>query len=223
MRAPPHWRTLFVALVAAFSVVTVGAILFVYHGFFDIAADVPHWEATRWVMETARARSIKAHAAGIEAPPGLLDPAKIAMGVEHFADHCAVCHGAPGVPQGDIARGLYPRPPDLAHVSTHYSEGELFWIIKHGIKMTGMPAWADHSDDEIWATVAFLIKLKNIGEKEYGELVRANIMRGMKHQPGGGAAPPPPTPDHSNPPGMAPAAQPADQRSAPGAAAPHGH
>ena len=60
------------------------------------------------------------------------------MGTEHFAEHCAVCHGAPGVPKGDNANGLYPQPPDLAITAKRYTGGELFWIIKHGIKMTGM-------------------------------------------------------------------------------------
>jgi mono/diheme cytochrome c family protein len=90
----------------------------------------------------------------LQVPPGLDDLAKIPMGVEHFAAHCAVCHGAPCVPKGDIAHGLYPPPPDLAVTAKLYSGGETFWIIKHGIKMTGMPAGADHSDEEVWATVA---------------------------------------------------------------------
>src|SRR5262245_4431884 len=86
---------------------------------------------------------------------GLDDPAKLLIGVEHYAAHCAVCHGAPGVSRGDIARGLYPPPPDLAKTAPLYTPAELFWIVKHGIKMTGMPAWSNHSDDELWATVGF--------------------------------------------------------------------
>src|SRR5438067_7955563 len=88
-------------------------------------------------------------------PPGFDDPANLPMGVEHFAAHCSVCHGAPGVPRGDIAHGLYPQPPNLIAATSIYSDAELFWILKHGIKMTGMPSWADHSDAELWATVAF--------------------------------------------------------------------
>ncbi len=108
------------------------------------------------------------------------------MGVEHFAAHCAVCHGAPGVPRGDIAQGLYPRPPDLAKTVKFYSDGELFWIIKNGIKMTGMPAWSDHSDTELWATVAFIKKLPDISEQDYARLVMANMARGGQHHHGGG-------------------------------------
>lgn len=89
---------------------------------------------TRWVMETARMRSIKAHAAAIRVPPGLDDPAKLQMGVEHFAAHCAVCHGALCVPRGEIAEGLYPQPPNLARAAPLSSDAELFWIVKHGIE-----------------------------------------------------------------------------------------
>lgn len=190
MRGVVHWRSFFVALVLAYGLVTVGAVVFVYFGFFAIGADIPHWPATRWVMETARIRAIKSHATGITVPADLLDPAKIAMGTEHFSMHCAVCHGAPGVPRGEIAEGLYPQPPNLTVAAKLYSDAELFWIVKHGIKMTGMPGWGDHSDDELWATVAFLKKLKGgMSEKEYGELVKANMMHGMTHNPGGGGMP----------------------------------
>jgi mono/diheme cytochrome c family protein len=123
-------------------------------------------------------------------PPGLDEPAKIQMGVDHFAMHCAVCHGAPGVPKGDIAQGMYPQPPDLAVAAQQYSDGELFWILKHGIKMTGMPAWADHSDPELWATVAFVKKLPGMSEAAYAQLVMENSMHGMAPRPAGEAPAP---------------------------------
>jgi len=128
---------------------------------------------TSWLLETAHARSIKSQAAGIAAPPALGDPAKVVVGVGHYAAHCAVCHGAPGVPKGDIAQGLYP--PDLAKAAPLYTPAELFWVIKHGINMTGMPAWSDHSDEEIWATVGFLEKLPGMNEQDYAGLVIASM------------------------------------------------
>ena len=139
-------RGFLVSLAAAIALVVVCGLTFIYSGFFDVAANDPHWLITRWVFETARTRSIKAHAAGIQTPPGADDPARLLIGTEHYAAHCAVCHGAPGVPKGDIGRGLNPPPPDLAKNAPLYNPPELFWIVKHGIKMTGMPAWSDHSD-----------------------------------------------------------------------------
>jgi CopA family copper-resistance protein len=103
--------------------------------------------------------------------------------------HCAVCHGAPDVPPGDIADGLYPKPPDLAAAAKHSSDAELFWTVKNGIKMTGMPSWSDHSDEELWATVAFVRKLPGMSEAEYAKLIMASMAQGghrhsdMSHAP----------------------------------------
>jgi len=174
-------RTIIASLLIAAVVFLLGAAAVIFAGLYDVAATTPHWSATSWLLETTRTRSVKAQAAGIVVPPGITDPAKVIIGVEHYAAHCAVCHGAPGVPQGDIARGLYPPPPNLATAASPYSPAELFSILKHGIKMTGMPAWSDHSDDELWATVAFLEKLPGMSEQDYAKLVMASIAHGGHH------------------------------------------
>jgi len=175
-------RNFLISLLAVVALLIICGLAFIYSGLFDVAATDPDWPVTRWALETARTRSIKAHATGIPVPPGLDDPDKILIGTEHFGAHCAVCHGAPGVPKGDIAHGLNPQPPDLTQAANHYSPSELFWILKHGIKMTGMPSWADHSDDELWATVAFLEKLPGISEQDYAKLVMASMAHGGHHQ-----------------------------------------
>jgi mono/diheme cytochrome c family protein len=82
------------------------------------------------------------------------------------------------VPRGEIAQGLYPLPPDLAKVAPLYPPAELFWILKHGIKMTGMPAWSDHSDEELWATVGLLEKLPDMSKQDYARLVTASMAHG---------------------------------------------
>ena len=122
------------SLSLAVLVVVIAVSALIYAGIYDVAATEPHWSVTTWLLETARVRSIKAYSAGIQVPPGLDDPAKVVIGVEHYAAHCAICHGAPGVPKGDIARGLYPPPPDLAKTAPPYTTAQLFWIAKHGIK-----------------------------------------------------------------------------------------
>jgi len=154
--------------------VALAAAGFVYSGAYYVGADQPHGSLTSWLLSEARDRSIRAHASGIAVPAGLDDPARIMAGVTHYAEHCAVCHGAPGVERGDLAEGLYPRPPNLADAARLYTPGELFWIVKHGIRMTGMPAWADHSDDELWATVALIEKLPGMTDQDYAKLVAAS-------------------------------------------------
>lgn len=181
---PRRWRTILVSVIVAYGVLMLVSLGFIYSGFYDIGADRPHWGLVSWMFETARGRSIQTHAAEIAAPGGLDDQKAILTGAEHFADHCAVCHGAPGVPKGDIANGLYPQPPDLATTVKHYTAGELFWIIKHGIKMTGMPSWGGHTDDELWATVSFIQKLPGMTEQDYLNLVKQAMSQGHNHAVG---------------------------------------
>src|SRR5437870_6211194 len=122
-------RTIIATVGAVIVIAILGGLGFVYSGVYHVGATDRHWDLTYWLLNTARARSIEAHAAGIRVPPGFDDQDKIVMGTEHFAAHCAVCHGAPGVPKGDIAKGLYPQPPNLAHSAEHFSPAELFWIL----------------------------------------------------------------------------------------------
>ena len=196
-------RTVVASVAATVAVILLAGLAFLYSGVYHVGATDRHWDLTHWLLNTARVRSIKAHAAGIPMPAGLGDEARIVMGTEHFAAHCAVCHGAPGVPKGDIAAGLYPQPPNLADAAARFSPAELFWILKNGIKMSGMPSWADHSDDELWATVAFLEKLPGMSEQEYAGLVMASMRHGGHHQPVGTEgipANPLPGPERGGPP-----------------------
>jgi mono/diheme cytochrome c family protein len=175
-------RTVIATVAATVIFLLLSGLGFLYSGIYNVGATDRHWDLTYWLLEIARDRSIEVHAAGIRAPAGLSDEANILMGTEHFAAHCAVCHGAPGVPKGDIAKGLYPQPPNLADAATEHSPAELFWILKNGIKASGMPSWSDHSDDELWATVAFLEKLRGMSEQDYAKLVMASMAHGSHHQ-----------------------------------------
>jgi mono/diheme cytochrome c family protein len=174
-------RAFLVSLSASALLLILGGGVFLYSGLFNVAATDKHSAPVHWLLEQARLRSIRTHAAGIRAPAGLDDPEKVLAGSDHFAAHCAICHGAPGVPKGDIGQGLYPEPPNLAQAVGRYSPTELFWILKNGIKMTGMPAWNDHDDEELWAVVAFLEKLPDMSEQDYAGLVMANMMNGGHH------------------------------------------
>ena len=196
------------AVLTLLAVVIFGiaaAFAFIYTGVYDVSATRPHWPLTYWAMDTVRVRSVKVRAAGITPPADLMDDARIVTGTEHFAAHCASCHGAPGVPRSDIANGLYPKPADLKQSVRIYTPGELFWIVKNGIKMSGMPSWSDHSDDELWGTIAFIEKLPGMSDADYGKLVMTSVMRGGgRHNHGGGEAAPDNMsgPDHSAMPGM---------------------
>src|SRR5438552_2075396 len=98
-------RRVITKAAAGLLLIILGGAGFIYSGVYYIGADRPHWPVTSWLLDEARIRSIKFHAAGIAAPPGLDDQSRLLVGVAHFADHCAVCHGAPGAPQGEFAHG----------------------------------------------------------------------------------------------------------------------
>ena len=105
-------------------------------------------------------------------------PEVIRAGMEHFADHCAVCHANDGSGETEMGRGLYPRPPDMRRPETQLlSNGELFYIIEHGVRLTGMPAWGDGSpESEIasWHLVHFIRHLPALSEAEIGEMEALN-------------------------------------------------
>lgn len=164
-------RTWLIAIVASVVVLTVIGAAALYGGLFNVAADVPHGSAVYWLLETARERSIAVRAASITVPDNLDDTKRIVLGAGQYAEMCSLCHLAPGMKRTEIARGLYPRAPDLKRGS-NLSPAEQFWVIKHGIKLTGMPAWGlTHDDDVLWDVVAFLQKLPELTPEQYRSLV----------------------------------------------------
>ena len=177
-------RTIIGTIVVLVFLGVAGAAAFVYAGVFNVAATDQHSTFVYAILENARIRSIKAHAAGIAPPSDLDSQARVVDGTSHFAEHCSSCHSAPGVEASDMADGMYPKPPVLTDVTRRYTPGELFWILKNGIKMSGMPSWADHGDDELWNTVAFMERLPEMSEQDYGKLVMASMAAGGHHMHG---------------------------------------
>jgi mono/diheme cytochrome c family protein len=203
-----------IASIAAIGLVAVaGAVTVVYSGVLSVAATDPHWTITDWVLRTARERSIKAHAAGLAPPSSLGDEERILAGAVHYATHCVACHGAPDTSESDLAHGLSPKPARITEASRRYSAGELFWILKNGIKMTGMPSWASHGDDELWSIVAFLQKLPALSPDEYRRLTAAAAADPNSHDHAGA-----PGQHHHHPPGA-----PGDTHPATHAGDPEGH
>lgn len=139
----------------------------VYSGIYDVSASKPDNAVMRWLLVTVRDRSIERRAAEITVPP-LDDPNLIQEGFEHYHEMCTGCHLAPDLDSSEIREGLNPQPPVLAKVVPDLSPAQLFWVIKYGVRMTGMPAWGtSHSDQMIWAMVAFLERLPHMTPAEY--------------------------------------------------------
>ena len=126
-----------------------------------LAADVPHPQPIYWLYETIRDRSVAARARDIVVPTDLHDEKRISTGAGLYAEICSGCHLAPGMQRTEISRGLYPRAPELRR-QTDLTPAEQFWIVKHGVKMSGMPAWGiTHDDELLWDVVAFVRRCRS--------------------------------------------------------------
>lgn len=145
-------------------------------GLVPIAASSGHWAITNWFLHFTMRQSVQLRAAGISPPP-LDDPALTLRGAGHYASGCAPCHGAPGAPRSLVTRQMTPPPPYLADKIPHWQPQELFWIVKHGVKFTGMPAWpSQQRDDEVWALVAFIRQLPQMPPETYQRLAGDELL-----------------------------------------------
>ena len=144
----------------------------VYSGAVDISAVKPHYAVTKWVLETAMKHSVVRHARKVNIPATYPSSA-IGDAFPHYAEMCAICHGGPGKQPSEIGKGLRPKPPDLAKVVNELRDEEIFWIVKNGIRMTGMPAFGvTHKDIELWKMVALVKTFPGMTPEQYRQGTR---------------------------------------------------
>jgi mono/diheme cytochrome c family protein len=158
------------ALIGALAIlVAIAAAVYFFGGFYSVAGTQEDPGVVKWALINVRMASINRHAT--DAPPiPIDDPANVQAGARAFATRgCADCHGGPGVEWEKFSEGMHPDPPDLKDVVKERRPNELFWVIKNGINMTGMPSFGkiEVPDREIWTIVAFLKKLPNVSEADY--------------------------------------------------------
>jgi len=178
---------------------------FIWSGLYNIGADDVHTRPVYAVLQMLRERSIEVRASQLKLPD-LSDPARIKQGAGNFNAMCTGCHLAPGMPETELSKGLYPTPPNLS--TTAVDPAEAFWVTKHGIKASGMPAWGKSMDDEyIWNMVAFVQTLPSLSPEQY----RLTVASSGGHSHGGGESGP-----HAAMPGME-AMEGMDHHDAPGA------
>lgn len=163
-----------VGLTAAAGTIVIAA------GVVDVGADTPHAPLVHQLLELTRERSIARRAADIAAPENLTDPERIRRGAGNYAAMCVDCHLAPELPDSEIRQGLYPGPPNLSLPGdappAARNAVRQFWIIKHGIKASGMPAWSKGGmeDEAIWDLVAFLQQMPALTNAAYEQLVASS-------------------------------------------------
>jgi cytochrome c553 len=149
----------------------VGGLLVVVSGIMPLKASSGHWPITAWFLHFAMRRSVTTHTLGVQAP-ALDAPRLVLQGAGHYETGCRPCHGSPNLPPPRIVQHMTPHPPSLPPRISAWEPAELFYIVKHGVKFTGMPAWpAQQRDDEVWSMVAFLRTLPELQAEEYQRLV----------------------------------------------------
>jgi len=162
-----------VGAVATLATLAIGGGLFIESGFYDIGADDHHTKIVLSAIEQLRNRSIDVRADAVEVS-AVEDPKRVAAGARRYAALCVGCHLAPGVTKSDIRPGLYPHPPNLAQEDIKDIR-RAFWIVKHGIKMSAMPAWGKSLDDAtIWDIVAFVRKMPEMTADTYQEIAQGH-------------------------------------------------
>ncbi|MCA9109198.1 MAG: c-type cytochrome, partial [Planctomycetaceae bacterium] len=181
LKLKQRFVTIAIALVAA---AIVGVVVMV-SGVVPISADSGHWPVTKWILDFSKRRSISLHSTGIDAPP-LDDESLVMKGAGHYETGCVQCHGSPSRPASPIAGAMTATPPALPPKIKSRDVEELFYVLNHGIKFTGMPAWpAENRDDEIWAMVAFLLQLPEMSEEQYHELAGLTEVKQLSSQVNG--------------------------------------
>ena len=180
------WKIVIATLLVSLLIVGGAAAGVIYSGVYNVAATSEHWPITRWALQKTVHRSVEQQASGIEAPK-LGSEDQLLAGAANFDAMCSDCHAPPGGQQSVAARGMYPRPPELTHAAKEKSPSEIFWVIKHGVKASGMPEWgSSHSDADMWAMTAFVEKLPGMSAADYDQMLARAEASGVGHHAGGG-------------------------------------
>lgn len=160
-------------LVAVLVIGPLAALVFAWSGLMGVAANTGHWAVTDWFLHYVMRQSVETAALSVD-KPAPLDPELIAPAAGHYAQGCAMCHGAPGEARSPSVMAMLPHPPDLTTVIPTWTDKQLFRIVKHGVRFTGMPAWpTQERDDEVWGIVAFLRELPDMDAATYRRLAKS--------------------------------------------------
>src|SRR5690348_12160104 len=157
----------FIGLLAVAAV--IAAAVYFFGGFYSVAGTAEDPAFVNWALVRVRTASIQRNATDTP-PQNLNDPTTVQEGArQYLAQGCATCHGAPGVKWAKFSEGLHPDPPDLKEVAGELTPQEVFWVIKNGINMTGMPSFAaaGAKDEDLWKVVAFVKKLPDVSEADF--------------------------------------------------------
>lgn len=176
----------FLATIGLLAIVAAAALaVYLFGGFYNVAANADDPAPVDWALVRIRQASVRSH--GTASPPFPLgESARIQEGARAFAQRgCINCHGAPGVSWAKFSEGLKPAPPDLKEIAPLTEPGQIFWVVKNGIRMTGMPSFGaiEVPDQEIWSMVAFIKALPSVSEEQFKTWTASSAPGGAAGKP----------------------------------------
>jgi mono/diheme cytochrome c family protein len=167
-------------------------------GLYNIGATAQHLQPGYSLLENAMRHSVRHHAGKVAVPP-LGEPAQLLRGAGLYREHCAQCHGGPGTAPSAHGMSMQPVPGPLVDATARWRPQDLYWITRHGIKMSGMPAWeARLNEADTWAVVAFLTRMPGLDARAYRAMTTAGIRAAGVRAAGMPAAPMVPAPAAAN-------------------------
>lgn len=153
-------------VVVTLLILLLTALFVVYTGSYNVAASEGHTPVVRWAFTRTMENAVKDEAAEIQAPQ--ITNAMIEEGAAEYKAMCQHCHAGPGVEHAEWSEGILPQPPHLVEAAAEWEPNEVFWLVKHGLKMTAMPAFGStHDDDTLWSIAAFVKELPGMTAQEY--------------------------------------------------------
>ncbi|MGJ9417127.1 c-type cytochrome [Massilia sp. CMS3.1] len=162
-------KTAVATLALAGLAAAAGGAIFLRAGWYDTTATSQHLQPVYLLLEQGMRYSVRKHSEDVVVP-ALGAPQQVMRGAFVYNAHCVQCHGGPGAAQAKIGQSMQPLPGPLIDAGEHWQPRELYWITKHGIKMSGMPAWQFHlSDADLWAVVAFMDVLPTLSARDYAQ------------------------------------------------------
>ena len=178
--------------VSCVAIAMIVGLTIMFTGAYNVAASEPHAGIVRWVLDTTFHNSVRARSDEQTMQPTPAGNTNLRAGFREFQEYCVHCHGAPGVKRAEWASGMTPMPPNLSRAAKEWSPDEIFWIVKHGVKMTGMPPFGDtESDQTIRNIAAFVDRLPEISPAEFSRMQQAwgtpsGHQHGAQQSPEGG-------------------------------------
>ena len=165
-------KTIAATLAASALLGAAGAWVLLKSGWYHVGSTDQHFQITHSVLEQGMRESVAFHARDVVVPQDLDSAPRIRRGAMVYRDNCVQCHGGPGAAPNGFARSMQPVPGPLVDAARHWPATHLYWITRHGIKMSGMPAWEFHlSDDELWAVTAFMRRLPALSAPAFAEMM----------------------------------------------------